>query len=219
MSDGDPIYDKTLLEPVRRTFSLAVKKYGAKPKAVAWSDKVRQFRRFQIFAGLFALASPRTGFVVNDLGCGYGAMFAAYKGLPEFKNAKYIGYDISPDMLMEAKKQLPDPRATWIQSHIATAEADFTFVSGTYNLNMEADEDLWRIYVEDNLRQLWSKTRVALGFNMLSTHSPKRQKTLYYGDPEYFFDFCSEEMDGRVHLVNRLAPADFVIFVIRQNNL
>ena len=74
----------------------------------------------------------------------------------EEHGVRYFGYDISAEMLIEAKRQLPDPRATWIQSHIATALADFSFVSGTYNLNMEADEELWRMYVEDNLRQLWS---------------------------------------------------------------
>ena len=108
---------------------------------------------------------------------GYGAMFEAYQDLPAFRNAQYYGYDISAGMLQQARANISDPRAVWIHSHEATHRADFSLVSGTYNLNMNADGDLWRQYVEENLLQLWSKTRVALGFNMLSAIAPKRQKT------------------------------------------
>ena len=210
--------DSALLKPVNLVFSQAVKKHGSKPKSVAWSSEEKQLRRFQIFAGLFSLIPPGTGFSINDLGCGYGAMFAAYKDLPEFKNGSYFGYDISAEMLVEAKRQLEDPRASWIQNHQATEEADFSFVSGTYNLNMNADGEQWRLYVVTNLLQLWSKTRLGLGFNMLSKHSPKRQNTLYYADPEHFFAFCAENMRGRVKMVNRLEPEEFVIFVLREDN-
>ena len=88
-----------------------------------------------------------------------------------------------------------------------------------YNLNMDADENQWRTYIENNLLQLWSKTRLALGFNMLSAHSLKRQKTLYYADPEHFLAFCTKTMNGRVQLVNRLAPEEFVIFILRKESL
>ena len=208
-----------LLNPVKKVFSQSVKNYGSTPKSVAWSSQEKQFRRFQIFAGLFSLIPANTRFSINDLGCGYGAMFRAYKDFPEFNYGRYFGYDISKEMLLEAKKKINDPRAFWIQSHEATEEADFSFVSGTYNLNMDADEDLWRVYIENNLLQLWSKTRLALGFNMLSKHSPKRQKTLYYADPEHFYAFCAQNMRGRVKMVNRLEPEEFVIFVLREDNL
>ena len=192
-----------------------MERYGSNPKAVAWRSKERQLRRFQIFAGLLETVSTDKRFCLNDLGCGYGAMFEAYRDLPSFRNACYFGYDISIGMLEEARSNISDPRAKWIHSHEATHEADFSFVSGTYNLNMNADKNLWRDYIEASLLQLWSKTRVALGFNMLSVNSPKRQNTLYYADPDYFLAFCRKHMGKQVRLVDRLAPEEFVIFVIR----
>lgn len=192
-----------------------MKTYGSDPKAVAWRDRERQLRRFHIFSGLFETVSVDSGFSVNDLGCGYGAMFEAYRDLPAFMNARYYGYDISTGMLREARANISDPRATWIHSHEATHDADFSFVSGTYNLNMNADDDIWCQYVKQNLLQLWSKTRVALGFNMLSAHATKRQKTLYYADPDHFLAFCRTHMGVQVRLVERLAPEEFVVFVMR----
>ena len=114
-----------------------MKTYGSDAKAVAWRDRERQLRRFQIFTGLFETVSTDMGLSVNDLGCGYGAMFEAYRDLPAFQNAHYYGYDISTGMLHEARANISDPRAVWIHSHEATHDADFSFVSGTYNLNMK----------------------------------------------------------------------------------
>ena len=152
---------------------------------------------------------------MNDLGCGYGALFIYLKNLPEFNKSSYFGYDISSDMISEAKKNLTDPRATWIRSHIATEPGDFSFASGTYNMLMNADEDRWREYVEDNLMQLWSKTRLALCFNMLSNKSLRRQKTLYYADQDHFTQFCKNNMDAKVIMSDVLSPEEFVIFVVR----
>ena len=205
-----------LLGPVERVFGRSVARYGSRPKAVAWRDGKRQIKRFSIFSQLFSLTSEDTRFIVNDLGCGYGALFIYLKNLPEFNKSSYFGYDISSDMITEAKKNLTDPRATWIRSHIATEPGDFSFASGTYNMLMNADEDRWREYVEDNLMQLWSKTRLALCFNMLSNKSPRRQKTLYYADQDHFTQFCKNNMEAKVMMSDVLSPEEFVIFVVRK---
>ena len=97
-----------------------MKTYGSDPKAVAWRDRERQLRRFQIFSGLFETVSVDSEFSVNDLGCGYGAMFQAYRDLSAFRTARYYGYDICTGMLQEARANISDPRATWIHSHEAT---------------------------------------------------------------------------------------------------
>jgi len=218
MSKNKHSIDSLLLRPVENTFTRSVLKYGSKPKSVAWRNKERQFRRFNIFSGLFSLVSRENSFTINDLGCGYGAMFEAYKNLPEFLNGRYFGYDISVAMLDEAKRQIHDTRAYWIHSHQATEEADFSFVSGTYNMSMNADPFLWQDYIESNLCHLWSKTRIALAFNMLSIHSPVRHKTLYYADPKHFVSFCSDSMDGSVRQIDLLAPEEFIIFILRDKS-
>lgn len=218
MSDGDkqPLrYDDTLLQPVAHTFGRALKAYGTKHKALAWADPERMLRRFQIFAGLIAHLGEDQPISVNDLGCGYGPMFDAFGALPALKNGRYYGYDIAPEMIAAARARINDRRAEFIVSHAATHAADYSFVSGTYNMKMYADDADWRELVEDSLCHLWSQTRTGLGFNMLSVHNPKRQNTLYYGDPEYYLDFCQRHLAPNARLVDRLAPREFVIFAMR----
>jgi len=202
-----------ILEPVALNYDRALKHFGPKHKAVAWRDEERQQRRFQIFVGLLAYDTKRDDVTINDLGCGYGAMFDTFKELPQFSDGTYFGYDISDAMLTAGRQQVSDPRALFINSHQATEMADYSFVSGTYNMKMAAPELAWRNYVEENLVQLWSKTRIGLGFNMLNIQSPLREKTLYYANPHYFMDFCEKNLDGQIRLIDLLHPNEFVIFV------
>ena len=210
-----PVYDKFLLEPVRDIFARSIKAYGPKHKAVAWYDPERMQRRFQIFAGLLAYASGDEEITINDLGCGYAAMFEAFKDLDALRNGHYFGYDISTEMIASCRARITDPRAEFFVSHVAKQTADYSFVSGSYNMKMSAPEDQWLAYVEESLRHLWSKTRTALGFNMLDFNHPGTQKTLYFADPKHFYTFCKTNFSDNVRLIDRLAPKEFVIFVMR----
>ncbi len=208
-------YDAPLLDPVARTFSLGIKAFGAHHKALAWHDAERMQRRFQIFAGLIADIPEERPISINDHGCGYGAMFEAIRHLPALKHGRYFGYDISPEMVAEARKRIRDPRCEFILTHAAQHEADYSFVSGTWNMKMWASNDDWREFVFENLRHLWSQTRVALGFNMLSTRNPYREETLYYADPAEMLEFCRRELTPNVRSVDRLEPNEFVLFLLR----
>lgn len=205
-----------VLVNVAHTFNLGIRTFGAHHKALAWHDAERMQRRFDIFAGLIMDIPEERPISVNDHGCGYGAMFDSFKNLKAMKHGRYYGYDISPDMIVEARKRIPDPRAEFLVSHVATEEADYSFVSGTWNMKMWAKNDEWRDFVYENLRDLWSKTRVALGFNMLSTTNPAHhEETLYYADPAHMIEFCRRELSPNVRRVDRLEPREFVVFLLR----
>jgi len=104
------------------------------------------------------------------------------KDRPVMNESRYIGIDISQAMIDEAENCTQDPRAKFHRHLIATEEADYTFVCGTYNMNLSADEGEWLEYVKASLEQLWSKTRKALGFNLLRADAPDQYPGLYYAD-------------------------------------
>ena len=202
-----------MLKPIEDCFNWSMQRYGPNHRAVAWRDAKRQIRRFQIFTGLLHYDTSRNNISINDLGCGYGAMFKSLKDLPQFSDGTYFGYDISDEMLSAARKEVLDPRCIFIKSHIATERADYSFVSGTYNMRMNSSNEQWLTYVKMNLEQLWTKTRIGLGFNMLNIQSPLRDKTLFYADPFDFINFCKNHLSEKVSLSKILNPNEFVIFV------
>lgn len=203
------------LAPIAAIFTKRLEEYGTQPHGVFWRTREGQRMRFDILLGVMDDAADRGGVAVNDFGCGYGALFAHIKDRPFLKDGRYTGYDICEDMVRTARQHVQDRRATFIQSMLATREADYSFVSGTFNMRIETADDEWLAIVKASLVQIWSKTRKGLAFNMLSSYDPGRQSDLYYADPSEFFDFCMRALAPHVTLLHDYPLKEWTIYVRR----
>lgn len=202
-----------ILVPVAEQFRRRIKRYGAGPRGVCWRSAERQQLRFRVLAAI--LDGERGNISVGDLGCGYGALFDFLDGLRVPRVERYVGYDICAEMLRAARRRIDDPRAAFIESSRPTADADYGFAAGTYNLKHDADDTTWNAYVKTSLAELWARSRRGLAFNMLSIDSELRQKNLYYGDPSDFMEFCARALSPRVTLLDNHPLADWTILVRR----
>ena len=207
-----------LLAPISMVYDLRIRECGIHPRGVYWKSEEGQKLRFEILLGI---VDPRFdiagGVTINDLGCGYGALFDTIRDTPAMGNGRYYGYDISQEMIKTARNRIQDPRATFTQGMFAIQEADYSLVSGTYNMHMDSDLDDWRGYIKESLGQLWKKTKRGLAFNLLSVHEKKknRQSGLYYADPCEYFDFCARSLSTNVTLMHGYPLMEWTIFVHR----
>jgi len=204
-----------MLGPVLQSFDDRVSQFGADPRSAYWKNEEWQRRRYDILSTLFAPEDRQGGITITDYGCGYGAFFDYLKDRPVMSDSRYIGIDISQAMIDEAEVQIQDPRTEFQRHLIATGDTDYTFVCGTYNLNLGADEGEWMEYIQASLEQLWSKTRKALGFNLLRSDAPEKYAGLYYADGKMFEDFCREKLSPDVTYSDDSPLPDWTIFVRR----
>lgn len=176
-----------------------IEKHGAGPAAVGWRDEATHALRFDKLAEV--LRGDRLPFTVNDHGCGYGSLFdyLVGAGLPL---ESYCGTDISVEMLDAARDRVRDPRAAFVEAALPRGEADYTFVSGTFNVRLGASEEDWERYVKETLRGLARLSRRGLAFNLLTTYVDWRDDNLFYADPRAFFDFCRTELSRYVTLLH-----------------
>lgn len=205
-----------MLEPVLSGYERQLALYGADPRALFWKDGERQARRFQNLIRLFAEDDRRGGIIVTDFGCGYGAFFDFLEARPVMAGSRYIGVDLSAKMIDEARRRIQDPRATFQRHMILTEDTDYTFACGTYNMSMGADRGEWADYVKASLKQLWSRTRKGLGFNMLSADAAQQFPGLYYAEAGEFVDFCVGNLSPDVSLSDDRPLPDWTIFVRRR---
>jgi SAM-dependent methyltransferase len=176
-----------------------VEKYGAGPEAVGWRDRETHELRFDKLAQ--ALPGNGEPFTVNDHGCGYGALFE-YLVERGFPVVGYLGTDISAEMLGVARARVADPRAEFVEAALPPADADYTFVSGTFNVRLGATEASWETYVKETLAALAARSRRGIAFNLLTTYVDWRDDNLFYADPKAFFDFCRSELSRYVVLLH-----------------
>jgi SAM-dependent methyltransferase len=190
--------------------------HGIDSKAVGWPDRESQLLRFEKLAYLIDVDSPNDPVSVNDWGCGYGAMFKFLDERFGVELERWYGYDISRDMLEAAGRHLNDPRAELIESGDITRDADYTFISGTFNVRAGASDEAWSAYVKDVLRMVARRSRRGFAFNLLTCYVDWRQDDLFYADPAEFFTFCREELARHVSLLHDYPLYEWTIVALHE---
>lgn len=200
------------LQKVRDLYSKNLERSGAVSTAVGWNTPESQALRFLKLTEV--VERDGAGFSVNDYGCGYGAHldYLLAQGLPV---TAYHGYDISEQMLDAAQLehakffgQLDLRQGTTIQTI-----ADYTFVSGTFNVRFESDEDHWKQYILQCLTEIDAHSRRGFAFNLLSSYVDWKESHLFYGDPLFWFDHCKTSYSKRVALLHDYPLYEWTIVV------
>lgn len=190
------------LKGVEALYTGNLTEHGIASRSVGWNDEASQLLRFEKLALVLEQTPADRPVSINDYGCGYGAMFRWLDARAGPPIERYIGYDLSEEMLAAAREYAPDPRIELVRGADVSEEADFSFVSGTFNVKVDASDEDWSRYVRERLLQLSEKSRVGLAFNMLTTHVDWRKDDLFYADPAEFFDFAKRELGRYVTLVH-----------------
>jgi SAM-dependent methyltransferase len=200
------------LQKVRDLYSENLERSGAVSTAVGWNTPESQALRFRKLTEV--VERDGAGFSVNDYGCGYGAHLdhLLAEGLPV---TAYHGYDISEQMLDAARQGHTGFSGELDLRRGGTIEtiADYTFVSGTFNVRFESDEDEWKKYILERLREIDAHSRRGFSFNLLSTYVDWKQPHLFYGDPLFWFDHCKSNYSKRVSLLHDYPLYEWTIVV------
>ena len=122
---------------------------------------------------------------------------------------------MSQGMIDAAKARHTDPRAKFVHGVAAHEITDYTIVSGTYNMHINAKSEEWVEYVQASLKQLWQHTRFGLSFKMLSDDNDERYDGLYYADPIQFLTFARENLSPEAEVVIDPPLPDFTVLVRR----
>lgn len=190
---------KNEIQDIKQFYMDSFIKYGATPPGVGWEDQSSQALRFEKIIHL--IDWPQNKVSINDFGCGYGAMFR-YLCSRQIQVDKYFGYDICDDMLTKATSTIKDARAVFNNSDQVLYRADFTFISGTFNLKLSHSDRSWSEYVRQTLVEIASKSVRGIAFNMLSSDVEDKQCIFYYADPCNYFNFCKRNISSNVSLLN-----------------
>lgn len=200
------------LAAVRSLYASNLAEHGLSSKSVGWRDEQSQRLRFEKLAT--ALDGDAGTLTVNDWGCGYGAMFQFLASRLGDRLTGYRGYDISSEMIEAGRRTISDPRCEFALGE-ESSEADYTFVSGTFNVRFEATDEQWEGWIRDTLARLFAASRRGLAFNLLSTYVDWREPHLFYGNPRDFFDFCKQNLSPRVALLHDYPLFEWTIVVRR----
>jgi SAM-dependent methyltransferase len=200
-----------LLSEVASYYSEKLQQHGETARGVDWNGEESQTLRFEQLGKIITLSEA---FSLNDLGCGYGALF-------DFLSAKhptfsYLGIDVSEAMVQAAKQRYQDiTQARFINAATPDSVADYGVASGIFNVRQGRSDAEWQDYLEATLNVLNRTSRLGFAFNCLTSYSDENKKRdyLYYADPCKLFDLCKHRYSGQVALLHDYGLYEFTILV------
>ena len=204
----------TILSEVATYYSEKLAQYGQNPRGVDWNGEESQTLRFK---QLCNIVDTPNQFSINDLGCGYGALYDFLT--VEYGSFSYSGVDVSEGMIRAAEQRYQDKsQARFVLSSEPEQVADYGVASGIFNVRLGRSDDEWRSYLEATLDALNRTSRLGFAFNCLTSYSDsdRMRDYLYYADPCALFDFCKRRYSKSVALLHDYGLYEFTILVRKQ---
>lgn len=205
------IADDLILSEVATYYSEKLATHGQTPRGVDWNGEEGQTLRFE---QLCKVITPSANFSLNDLGCGYGALYDFL--IKKHEEFSYLGVDVSESMIQAANQRYQGKtKARFVHSSEPDVIADYGIASGIFNVRLGQSDTEWRAYLEATLDVLDRTSRVGFAFNCLTSYSDseKMRDNLYYADPCYLFDFCKRRYSRNVALLHDYELYEFTILV------
>ena len=179
---------------------------GDVPEAIQMSEAGQLFR----FKKLIEIGDLR-GKRVLDIGCGRADFYAFLRD--QIGNVDYVGLDIVQELVDLARQKYPTARILChdLLENPLEMEFDYVFVSMVLNNNVPN----MPTFARELLRRAFDMTRVALGFNFVSSYVNFSNPTGINHDPAKMLEFCLEELSVRTELYHHYERCDVAVFVYR----
>lgn len=203
--------NKSILHNVEAYYSETLARHGATAKGVDWNGSESQHLRFQQLSKILPHKLP---FSINDIGCGYGALYEYLQG--GYVDFQYCGVDISSAMIEAARaRHQDDPNAVFHHGVEAPQLCNYSVASGIFSVCLDTPHEQWRLYIRDAISHLNATSDKGFAFNCLTSYSEveKMKPHLYYADPCELFDYCKRNFSQHVALLHDYGLYEFTILV------
>ncbi|MEJ7685850.1 MAG: class I SAM-dependent methyltransferase [Variovorax sp.] len=200
-----------LLVEVAAYYSRKLAEHGQSPRGVDWNGEEGQILRFE---QLSKIIDPQERFSVNDLGCGYGALYEFLRR--DRENVAYVGVDVSREMIEAATQRFGNhSSARFIAASEPDCVSDFGIASGIFNVRLGRSDAEWQAYLHTTLDVMDRTSRRGFAFNCLTSYSDadRTRADLYYADPCRLFDLCKRRYSRNVALIHDYGLYEFTILV------
>jgi SAM-dependent methyltransferase len=193
-------------------YSPKVSIHGRSPQGVDWSCIATQETRFAQLLKLCDFSAP---FALNDLGCGYGALWSYLSKYHHEVEIDYLGLDVSPAMISHASMVKRDlSRVNFMVATASPRVADYSVASGIFNVKLDHPLDRWERFVAKTLTEMRASSRQGFAVNFMAPLAPGRPvQRVYRTMPEPWVKFCATEFGASIAVLADYGLREFTLLV------
>ena len=206
----DPSFSSTIERYTRR-----FNQHGYSPLSLGWS-KGKQQVRFDILTSQVDLRGKR----ILDFGCGFGDLNITLQSLYD-DQYEYIGIDIVPCLLDQARKIYTQPNITFLESDLLSFDydkpIDYVISSGVFNHRFEGltDHDHYA-FIQKNLTQALEISSLGFAFDFLSDKVDYKLNHTFHSNPCIILE-NSFNLTRNLVMRNDYMPFEFAIFALKND--
>jgi len=198
---------------VERYYTAKIALHGPTAAGVDWSCEATQELRFLQLLRLCEFGPP---FSLNDLGCGYGALFGCIGRNWPAQAVDYLGVDLSKAMVAQARRLWRGARAARFRvGHGSPRTADYSVASGVFNVMLDAQRDAWEDFIRSTLTRLRDTSARGFAVNFLAPLPPHlpQPRELYRCAPSVWQDFCARHLSVQARLLAGYGLNEYTLIV------
>ncbi len=187
--------------------------YGAVPLGVDWTCQATQELRF---VQLLRIVAPAPVVSLNDLGCGYGALYGFIAERLPATAIDYLGVDLSVAMVNAARRRWRGQAAArFARGARLPRVADYSVASGIFNVSLQVPRGDWERTVQETLLEMRRASSIGIAVNFLAPLAPGQAgpAELYRTEPEVWVRFCERSLGARVELLQGYGLREFTLLV------
>ena len=199
------------LAPVSSYYTERLRRHGPTPLGVDWPHRLNQELRFVQLLKVCDFSAP---IVLNDVGCGYGALLGYLWRRHRQVSVHYQGSDISAAMVAAARRRWRHRSGVHFE-HAAgcRADADFSIASGIFNVKLDCETVAWESLIQHTLRSMQRHSRRGFSVNFILPPVAGRSSPpqLYRPEPARWTAWIEVELQWQTTLLKDYGLPEFTL--------
>jgi SAM-dependent methyltransferase len=197
---------------VESYYSEKIIAFGPVPAGADWDSIITQEVRFQQLLKICNFSAP---FALNDVGCGYGALFSYLTRYHSETDVDYLGFDVSPAMISQADSLQRDlSRAGFRVANISPRVADYSVASGLFNVKLDHSRDKWERYIGKTLVDMHASSRRGFAINFMTPDAVNENpEGLYCTTSDPWIRFCEDRLGSTAQVIAGYGLREFTLLV------
>ncbi|HEY7319411.1 MAG TPA: class I SAM-dependent methyltransferase [Candidatus Binatia bacterium] len=208
---------KSYLSIVRH-YESCLEAHGDTYRGVDWPNEADAQTRYQVMLDVIP-ENPTAKVSLLDFGCGASHLYE-YILRHQFKHIEYSGLDLSPAFINLSQKKFPSIQyynLDILYDAASLPDFDYILMNGVFTEKRELTFEQMFTYFKNVVTQVFSKAKIAIAFNVMSTHVDWERQDLFHLPLDTLAAFLTKQLTRDFVIRNDYGLYEYTTYVYRKH--